>query len=76
MTGRDPILDRDVGEQRAGALLLASHPGVSGYPLFAGVGGLFSELLGVEVARRAEEGLVAWGAAAVTMAATTTPESE
>ena len=25
MAGRDPLLDRDVGEQRAAALLLASH---------------------------------------------------
>jgi len=47
MTGWNPILDRDVGEQGAAALLLASHPGVCGCPILAGVGGFFCELLGL-----------------------------
>ena len=46
MAGRDPLLDRDVGEQGAAALLLTSHHGIGGCPIFAGVGGFFSELLG------------------------------
>jgi predicted transposase YbfD/YdcC len=32
MTGRDPLLDRDVGEQRARSLLLTSHQGVGCAP--------------------------------------------
>ena len=46
MTGRNPLLDRDVGEQRTGGLLLTSHQGVSSCPIFAGVARFFSELLG------------------------------
>jgi hypothetical protein len=45
MTGRDPLLDRHVGEQEAGALLLASHQRVGSCPIVPGMGGLFSELL-------------------------------
>jgi hypothetical protein len=45
MTGRYPVLDRDVGEQRARLLLLTSHQAWGGCSIFAGVGGFFSELL-------------------------------
>ena len=45
MTVRNQVLDQDVGEQRAGALLLTSHQAVDGCPIFAGVAGFFSELL-------------------------------
>ncbi|MEA5415417.1 hypothetical protein, partial [Synechococcus sp. BA-132 BA5] len=42
---RDPLLDRDVGEQRAAALLLASHQQSCGCFIFADVAGFFSKLL-------------------------------
>jgi hypothetical protein len=45
MAGRVPLLDRDVGEQGPAALLLTSHHGIGGCPIFAGVGGFFSDLL-------------------------------
>jgi hypothetical protein len=45
MVRRDPILDRDVGEQGAAALLLTSHRRLSGCPIFADLAGFFSELL-------------------------------
>ena len=45
MTVRNQVLDQDVGEQRAGALLLTSHQGDGSSPIFAGVAGFFSELL-------------------------------
>jgi hypothetical protein len=47
MVRRDTILDRDVGEQGAAALLLTSHRRLSGCPIFAGFAWFFSELLGV-----------------------------
>ncbi|MFN7632044.1 MAG: hypothetical protein ACK6BM_12510, partial [Cyanobacteriota bacterium] len=52
MTGRDPLLDRDVGEQRARLLMLTSHQASGGCPSFAGVGGFFSELLNSHAIRR------------------------
>lgn len=45
MAGRDPLLDRDVGEQEAAALLLASHQRMGSCPILAEVAGFFSELL-------------------------------
>ncbi|MCX5967221.1 MAG: hypothetical protein NTV57_06185, partial [Cyanobacteria bacterium] len=45
MAGRDPLLDRDVGEQRATALLLASHQRMGSCPILAEGAGFFSELL-------------------------------
>jgi hypothetical protein len=45
MAGRDPLLDREEGEQGTAALLLTSHHGMSGCPIFAGVDGVFSERL-------------------------------
>lgn len=36
LTGWDPVLNRDVGEQRAGALLLTSHQGVAVAPFWQG----------------------------------------
>ena len=53
----NPILDRDVGEQGAAALLLSSHRRLSGCSIFAGLAGFFSELLGK--ARYSREELVA-----------------
>jgi hypothetical protein len=46
MAFRDPLLGRGVGEQRAHALLLASHPRMGNYSLLAVVAGLFSKLPG------------------------------
>ncbi|MFM8524112.1 MAG: hypothetical protein ACKOCM_00570, partial [Cyanobacteriota bacterium] len=46
MAGRDPFLDRDVGEQKAAALLLTSHHGICDCSILAGIAGFFSELLG------------------------------
>jgi hypothetical protein len=45
MAGRDPILDRDVGEQGAAALQLTSHPIRGDDPIFAEQSGVFSRLL-------------------------------
>ncbi|MFM8524858.1 MAG: hypothetical protein ACKOCM_04475, partial [Cyanobacteriota bacterium] len=45
MAGRDPFLDRDVGEQKAAALLLTSHHGICDCSILAGIAGFFSELL-------------------------------
>jgi len=45
MAGRNPLLDRDVGEQGAAELLLTSHHGMDGWPIFAGMAGFFSKLL-------------------------------
>lgn len=42
---QDPLLNRDVGEQGANALLLASHQGLGGWPVFADAPDVFSELL-------------------------------
>jgi hypothetical protein len=44
--GRDSVLDRHVGEQRATALLLTSHHDWGSCPIVAEVAGFFSELLG------------------------------
>ena len=57
MVRRDPILDREIGEQGAAALLLSSHRRLSGCSIFAGLAGFFSELLGK--ARYSREELVA-----------------
>ena len=46
MVRRDPLLDRDVGEQGAGSLLLASLKRSCGCFIFASGAGLLSELLG------------------------------
>ncbi|MEA5423864.1 hypothetical protein, partial [Synechococcus sp. CCY9202] len=43
--GRDPLLDRDVGEQGAAALLLTSHQTWGSWPIFAEEAGFFSKLL-------------------------------
>ena len=51
MTRRNPLLDRDVGEQGATALLLASHQRVGSWPIIAEVVGFFSELLDAELHR-------------------------
>jgi hypothetical protein len=45
MAGRDPLLDRDVGEQGAAALLLASPQRMGSCPILAEGAGFFSELL-------------------------------
>jgi hypothetical protein len=45
MTGRDPLLDLDVGEQGAAALLLTAHQNWGGCPIFAEAGGFFSKRL-------------------------------
>ena len=45
MAGRDPLLDRDVGEQGAAALLLTSHQTWGSWPILAEVAGFFSKLL-------------------------------
>jgi hypothetical protein len=45
MAGGDPLFDRDVGEQGATALLLASHQPVGNLPIIAEMAGFFSELL-------------------------------
>ena len=45
MTRRDPLLNRDIGEQGIAALLLASHQRLDSCPIVAGGAGLFSELL-------------------------------
>ncbi|MEA5424364.1 hypothetical protein, partial [Synechococcus sp. CCY9202] len=42
---RDPLLDRDVGEQGAAALLLTSHQTWGSWPILAEVAGFFSKLL-------------------------------
>jgi len=44
MSGRDPLLGRDVGEQGAAALLLTSHHAVDGCPILTGGGEFFSDL--------------------------------
>ncbi len=44
MAGRDPPLDRDVGEQGAAALLLASYQRMGSCPILAEVAWFFSEL--------------------------------
>lgn len=45
MAGRDPLLDRDVGEQGAAALLLASHQRMGSCSILAETPGFFSKLL-------------------------------
>jgi hypothetical protein len=47
VAGRDPLLDRDLGEQGAAVLLLASHQICCTCPIFADAGRFFSELLGL-----------------------------
>jgi hypothetical protein len=39
MAGRDPLLDRNVREQGAAALLLASHQTWGSWPIFAEMDG-------------------------------------
>ena len=48
MTGRDLLLDRDIGEQRAVAILLASHQQSCGCLIFTDVAWLFGELLSIK----------------------------
>ena len=45
MAGWDPLLDRDVGDQRAAALLLASHPHMGSCPSFGRGGRVFRQTL-------------------------------
>jgi hypothetical protein len=44
IAGRDPLLDRDAGEQEGASVLLTSHRGIGGCPIFAGIAGFFSKL--------------------------------
>jgi len=50
VTRRDPLLDRDIGEQGAAALLLASHQRLNSCPILAEGAGFFSELLEIRLA--------------------------
>ena len=52
MAGRDPLLDRDVGDQRAAALLLASHPHMGSCLIFGRGGRVFGKLLTMGLSRK------------------------
>lgn len=47
MTRRDPLLDRNIGEQGVAALMLASYQRLDSCPIPAEEAGFFSELLNV-----------------------------